>query len=256
MSGNVLDVAATGARANLLQSRQALLTAETSISDVTAELNDALGLPSDTALEVTEAGLPEITELQKTEALEQARVRNGELLAARKTLEKARHAVTAAKDEYIPDVTLFAKHGYQDGAAFLDNNVEMVGIELSWNIFDWGKRKGEIGQRKARQYQAEENLARIDRRIGIEIDKVFRKLERSAQMVDVAREVLSLRKENARLDNKRFKAGTVTAAKQAETVAVLKKAEMEELQASLHYRLAKAELDQIRGVLAGRVIEE
>ncbi|MHB1349269.1 MAG: efflux RND transporter permease subunit [Desulfobulbaceae bacterium] len=249
-SGNVLDVAATAARANLLQSRQALLAAETSISDVTAELNDVLGLPSDTVLEVTEADLPEITELQKAEALEQARDMNGELLAARESVEKARHAAKAAKDEYIPDVTLFAKHGYQDGAAFLDDNVGIVGIELSWNIFDWGKRKGEIGQRVAQQYQAEENLARIDKRIGIEIDKVFRKLVRSAQMVDVASEVLSLREENARLDTNRFKAGTVTAAKQAETVAALKKAEMEELHASLQYRLAKAELDQIRGVLA------
>jgi multidrug efflux pump subunit AcrB/outer membrane protein TolC len=249
ISGNVLDVAVTAAKANLLQSKQALLASDNSIADVTAELNDMLGLPRDVVLGVTEAGLPEIMELQKTEAIEQAHDRNGELLAARETLEKARHAVQAAKDEYIPDVTLFAKHGYQDGAAFLDNNIGIVGVELSWNIFDWGKRKGEIGQRVAQQFQAEENLARIDKRIGIEIDKVFRKLERSAQMVDVAREVLSLRSENARLDTNRFKAGTITAAKHAETVAALKKAEMEELQASLQYRLAKAELEQIKGVL-------
>ena len=174
---------------------------------MTAELNDLLGLPSDAVLEVTEAGLPELTEPLKDEAYEQARDRNGELLAARETLEKSRHAVQAAKDEYIPDVTLFAKHGYQDGAAFLEDNIGIVGVELSWNIFDWGKRKGEIGQRVAQQSQAKENLARIDKRIGIEIDKVFRKMERSAQMVDVAREALSLRKENARLDEKRHQGG-------------------------------------------------
>jgi len=249
-SGDVLDVAATAAKANLLQSRQALLVAESSISDVTAELNDVLGLPSDTALAVTELGLPEATEPLKEEVHEQARDKNGELLAARKTLEKARHALQAAKDEYIPDVTLFAKHGYQDGAAFLDDNVGIVGVELSWNIFDWGKRKGEIGQRKAQQLQANLNLARIDKRIGIEIDKVYRKLERSAQMIDVAREALSLRLENARLDEKRFKAGTINATKHAETIAALKKAEMEDLKVSLLYRLTLTELDQIRGVLA------
>lgn len=249
-TGNVLDVAATAAKAQLLQSKQALIAAENSILDVTAELNDLLGWPGDSILEVTETDFPEIGELQKAEAMEQARDTNGELLAARLSLEKASHAVNAARDEYIPDVTLFAKHGYQDGAAFLDNNVGIVGVELSWNIFDWGKRKGEIGQRVAQQLQAKEHLTRTDRRIEIEIDKVFRKLERSEQMIDVAREVLSLRQENARLDEKRFKAGIVNAAKHAETVAALKKAEMEELQASLQYRLAKAELDQIRGVLA------
>ena len=249
-AGNVLDVAVTSAKASQLQGRQALIAAENNISDVTSDLNDLLGLPSDTILEVTEAGLPVLTELAKNQSYEDARTRNGELLAARESLEKSGHAVRAARYEYIPDVTIFAKHGYQDGAPFLDKNVGMFGVELTWSIFDWGKRRGEIGQRVAQQSQAKENLARIDKRIGIEIDKAYRKLDRSKQMVDVAREALSLRQENARLSENGLKAGTVTASKHAETVAALRKAEMGELQASLEYRLARDELDRIRGVLA------
>ena len=72
-AGNVLDVALTSAKANLLQSRQALLVAENRISDVTSELNDLLGLPSDDSLEVTEAGLTELTELAKDQSYEEAR---------------------------------------------------------------------------------------------------------------------------------------------------------------------------------------
>jgi multidrug efflux pump subunit AcrB/outer membrane protein TolC len=249
-AGNLLDVALISARANQLQCKQALIAAENRISDVTSELNDLLGLPSDTILDVTETGLPELTELAKDQSYDEARARNGELRAARGTVEKSRHAVRAARYEYIPDVTIFAKHGYQDGAPFLKDNVGIFGAELTWNIFDWGKRKGEIGQRVAQQSQAEENLARTDKRIGIEIDKVYRKLERSKQMVDVAREALSLSKESARLSENGIKAGTVTTAKHAEAVAALRKAEMDELQASLEYRLAGAELERIRGVLA------
>jgi outer membrane protein TolC len=251
-SGNLLDVALTEARTSLLQSRQALLAAENRISDVTAELNDLLGLPIDDVLEATEAGLPELPEPARDQAHEQARAGNGELLAAQESLEKSRHAVQAAKYEYIPDLTLFAKHGYQDGAAFLEDHVGVVGVELSWNIFDWGRRKGEIGQRVAQLSQAQENLARIDKRIGIEIDKVHRKWERSQQMVDVAREALSLARENARLSENRLQAGTVTAAMHSKTVAALKRAEKEELQAALECRQALAELDRIRGVLANR----
>jgi len=249
-AGNLLDVAVTSAKANLLQGRQALIAAENRISDATSELNDLLGLPSDTILDLTDAGLPELTALAKDQSYEEARARNGELRAARETVEKSHHAVRAAKYEYIPDVTIFAKHGYQDGAPFLKDNIGILGAELTWNIFDWGKRKGEIGQRVAQQSQAEENLARMDKRIGIEIDKVYRKLERSKQMVDVAREALSLSKENERLSENGLQAGTVTAAKHAEAVAALKRAEMGELQASLEYRLAGAELERIRGVLA------
>ncbi|MDR3581422.1 MAG: efflux RND transporter permease subunit [Oryzomonas sp.] len=249
-AGNLLEVATIAARANLLQSRQGLIAAENRISDVTSDLDDLLGLPGDAILEVTEVGLPELTEPLKDQAYDQARAGNGELLAARETVEKSRHAVRAAKYEYIPDVTIFAKYGYQDGAPFVEKNVGIFGAELTWNIFDWGKRKGEIGQRVAQQSQTEENLARIDKRLGIEIDKAYRKLDRSKQMMDVAREALALCRENARLSENGLKAGTVTAAKHAETVAALKKAEMDELQASLEYRLAGADLDRIRGVLA------
>ncbi|HEY7746260.1 MAG TPA: efflux RND transporter permease subunit, partial [Desulfuromonadales bacterium] len=105
-AGNILEVAVTGARANLLQRRQALLVAEKRISDLTADLNDLLGLPGDDILEVTEAGLPELTEPSRDQAYEQARAGNGDLIAARETLEKSRHAVRAAKYEYIPDLTL------------------------------------------------------------------------------------------------------------------------------------------------------
>jgi len=216
---------------------------------MTSELNDLLGLPGDALLEVTKEGLPEMTEPLKDQAYQEARLNNGELRAARGTLEKSLHAVRAAKYEYIPDVTIYAKHAYQNGAAFLEDQIGILGVELSWNIFDWGKRKGEVGQRLAQRSQAEENLSRIDKRIGIEIDKALRKLERSKKMVDVTREALSLSSENVRLSENRLRAGTVTAAKHAEAVATLKKAEMEELQASLTYRLALVEIDQIRGVL-------
>jgi multidrug efflux pump subunit AcrB/outer membrane protein TolC len=249
-AGNLLDVAFTGARANLLQSRQALLVAENRISDLTTDLDDLLGLPSDELLAVTEAGLPELPVAQKDEAYDEARAGNGELLAARQALEKSRHAVRAARFDYVPDLTLFAKHGYQDGVAFLPKNIGIFGVELTWNIVDWGKRKGEIGQRVAQQSQAEENLARIDKRIGIDLDKAGRKLERSREMMEVAGEALALCRENLRLSENGVKAGTVTPARHADTVAALKKAEMDDLQASLQYRLARAEFDRITGVLA------
>jgi multidrug efflux pump subunit AcrB/outer membrane protein TolC len=249
-AGNVLDVAVTAAQANLLQRRQALIVADNRISDISSDLDDLLGLPSDVILDVTETGLPEIGLPLKTVAYDHARERNGELLAARETVEQTRHAVSAARYEYIPDVTIFAKHGYQDGAPFLTKNVGIFGFQLTWNIFDWGKRKGEVGQRLAQQSQAEENLAQTDKRIEIEIEKAYRKLDRSKAMMDVTNEALSLCRENARLSENRLNAGTETTAKHAETVAELKKAEMEALQASLGYRLALAELDKTIGLLA------
>ncbi len=87
-------------------------------------------------------------------------------MAARETVEKSRHAVRAARYEYIPGRDAFCQARLPGRSAVSGENVGIFGAELTWNIFDWGKRKGEIGQRIAQQSQAEENLARIDKRIG------------------------------------------------------------------------------------------
>jgi outer membrane protein TolC len=249
-AGNLLDVAMTSAKANMLQAREALLAAETRIADLSCELNDLMGRPIDEPIEVTDAGLPEMREPPRDEAYDQAMAKNGELSAARQKVEKDQHAVRAARYDYIPDVTIFAKHGYQDGAPMLPNNIGIFGVEVSWNIFDWGKRKGEIGQRVAQEAQDRENLHRVQMRISIDLDKAHRKVERTRMMMDATLEALAACQENARLSENRLKSGTVTQAKHEEAVAALKKAEMDDLQATLEHRLALAELDRITGTLA------
>ena len=54
-NGSALNVAAIQGRAGLLESQQAVLTAELQLSDLTTELNDLLGLPLDTQLDLDPA---------------------------------------------------------------------------------------------------------------------------------------------------------------------------------------------------------
>jgi outer membrane protein TolC len=246
-SGNVLDVVETGSRVQLLQGRQLLLTAENQISDTTSELNKLLGLPLETVLDLAEVddSSPATQTLQQY--VQEALFSNPELQVAKDTVEKANHAVSAANDEYIPDVSLFASHTYQNGAPFLDHNIGIVGVQLTWNIFDWGYRRGVVGERRAQLIQAKENVKWLDQSINVEISKAYRKLERTKLIMEVASEAVALQKENERLSADRLKAGVIKKAQYAESVAAAKKAEWEELQAVLGYRLARVELDRIVG---------
>jgi multidrug efflux pump subunit AcrB/outer membrane protein TolC len=246
-AGNLLDVAATGSRVQLLQGRQALLAAEIQQSDFMTEMNDLLGLPLDTELVVAELNDPFPVPQALPEYLREALSRNPELQAANGSVLKADHAVSAARDEYIPDVSLFARYTYQNGAPFVSNNIGTFGAQMTWNIFDWGGRRGVVGQRRSQLTQARENLKRIEQRITVEITKAYRKLERTRMMMDVAGEALKLQRENQRLSADRVKAGTTTILRHAESVAAVRKAESDELQAVLGYRLAQAELDRIAG---------
>ncbi|QEM69925.1 MMPL family transporter [Geobacter sp. FeAm09] len=246
-AGNLLDVAAAGSRVQSLQSRHSLLAAEILITDLTAELNDLLGLAPDTELILATVAEAPPAPQPLSGYLRDALSRNPELLAARGSVIKAGHAVSAARDEYIPDISLFARHTYQDGVPFLVHNIGTFGVQMTWNILDWGSRRGVVGQRRAQMTQAEENVRRLEQRIAVDVAKAYRKLEQTRLMVDVAREALQLRKEQLRLSANRVKAGATTAARHAESVAAVAKAEADELQAELGYRLAQAELERIAG---------
>jgi outer membrane protein TolC len=250
-AGNALEVTAIGARASLLKSRQLSLAGENQVADLNAEMDDLLGLAADTELELVDAGMSPGDRLTREQYLIAALHHNPESEAAKETVSKARSALMAARYEYIPNVGAFARETYQSGVPFLMHSFGTFGLQMTWNMFDWGKRKGVVGEREAQLTQAEENLRRITDRIAVDVQKAYRKLERTQMMVDVAHEALVLRKEGDRISKDQLKAGLTSDAKNAEAMAATRGAEVDELQARLSYELALAEIARISG-WAGR----
>ena len=243
----LLAVSITEARTAVLQNKQSLLAANIQISDLNSELNNLLGLPLNTELELSDPGPSEVPVESRDYYLQAALSGNPEIESAKASVVKAQGGVRAAFDEYIPDVTLFASHAYQEGASFLKENVGIFGVMMSWDIWDWGKRNAVIGERSAQLSEAEENVHRLNDEITVELDKAYRKLENAKSMMDVAQEVLTLQKERLRLISDQLKTSTVSFAKYKEAVAALKKAQSDELRARLGYELALAELNRIAG---------
>jgi multidrug efflux pump subunit AcrB/outer membrane protein TolC len=244
-AGNLLEVAAIGSNAVLLQNKHSLLSAEIQIADLNSELNDLLGLPLDTDIDPVDPSVPELTARSREGYVQEALEKNPEIKAAQQSVDKAQSGVKAAQLDYIPDITAFGRHTYQDGFPFLTNNIGTVGVKMTWDIFDWGKKGSVIAQRKEQLTQANVNLHRIKNRIEVEVDKAYRKLEQTKRLIDVARESSALQKENLRLKSDGVKSGTATEAQYTAAVASVKRAEYEELQALLGHYLAVADLKRI-----------
>jgi outer membrane protein TolC len=249
-AGTVLEVAAIGSSAVLLQNRYSLLSAEIQIGDLNAELNDLLGLPLNTDINPLDPPPPGTTARSRESFVLEALEKNPEIKAAKEAVKKAESGVKAAQIDYIPDISLSGHYAYQDGVPFLDHNIGTFGVKMTWNIFDWGKRRAVVAQYKEQLTQANENLRRVEKRIEVEVDKAYRKLEQTRNLIGVTRESLTQQKENLRLKSNGIKAGTATEAQYAAAVAGVKKAEYEELQALLGYSLAVADLKRIIGPYA------
>ena len=215
------------------------------IGDLNSELNDLLGLPLDTDINPLDPPPPETTARSRESFVLEALEKNPEIKAAQEAVQKAESGVKAAYIDYIPDIYMSGHYSYQDGVPFLTLNIGTVGLKMTWNIFDWGKRRAVVAQRKEQLTQANENLHRVKKRIEVEVDKAHRKLEQTKSLIDVTRESLALQKESLRLKGDARKAATATEAQYATAIAAVKNAEYEEAQALLGYSLAVADLKRI-----------
>jgi outer membrane protein TolC len=250
-NGSALKVASLQGRAGLLQSQQAVLTAELQLSDLNSEMDDLLGLPLDTQLDLDPAVPSSFDRHSREEYIQTAWSDNPEILAAEETVKKAQAGVAAAKSEYIPDVTAFARQSYQDGVPFLVRNFGTFGISLTYDVFDFGKRRANVREHEDELAQAEENLQRLKDKVAVDIQKSYNKLERTKHMVDVADQVVKLRQESERLAKNEVAEGVVLVSQHRQSTADSYKAQADYLEASLGYLLAWAELEQTAGRTPG-----
>jgi outer membrane protein TolC len=246
-NGSLLEVARVESRASLLEAKQALLTTDMQIADLTIQLNDVLGLPLNTKL-VLDPNVDVSLDLpSREESVKTALNDNPEIKEAAQTLAKAQAAHSAAKTEYIPDVTAFARYSYQNGVPLVDRNFGTFGIRLNYDLFDAGKRKAQIRERRDEVSQAEENLERVKDEIQVRINMIYNRLEVARAMVEVRKEYLAARQENARLSEDQFKQGITLASQRDASRAQAMKARAGLVDASLAYLLARDDLDRALG---------
>ena len=249
-NGSLLEVARVESQASLLEAKETLLTTDMQISDLTFQLNDLLGLPLDTKLKLDPDVDVQLDLQPREQALRTALNENPEIKEAMEAVSKARAAHGAAKDEYIPDVTAFARYSYQNGLPFFDRNFGTFGIHFSYDLFDAGKRRALIRERRDEVSEAEENLRRTQDEIEVRVKMIYNRLEVARAMVEVRREYLAAKMENARLAEDQFKQGITLASQRDATRAQAVKARAGLLDASLAYLLADDDLARTLGSTA------
>jgi outer membrane protein TolC len=247
-NGSLLEVARVESSANLLEAKETLLTTDMQIADLTIQLNDVLGLPLNTKLLLDPNVDTALDVAPREESVRAALSDNPEVKEAAQTLAKAQAAHTAAKAEYIPDVTAFARYSYQNGVPFLVRNFGTFGIHLSYDVFDAGKRKALVRERSDEIAEAEENLQRVKDEVEARVQMIYNRLDVARAMVDVKKEYLAAKQESARLSEDQFKQGITLASQRDASRAQAVNARAGLLDASLAYLLARDDLNRTLGV--------
>ena len=128
LEGSALEVVALDSRAATLDAKQTVLKQSLQVRDLTFELNNLLGLPLNTTLQLSEqAFVAPSSTTSREECVRIAREQSPDVRAAKQAVEKAKAGLEAAKYAYIPDLSVFARYSYQSGIPFLVHNFGTFG---------------------------------------------------------------------------------------------------------------------------------
>jgi outer membrane protein TolC len=237
--GSTLERDMIDSRAQSLQAKQELLTTDLQLSDLKLKLNDLIGLPLSTAVDLDPA-VPEFQQIcQREQCVRVAMDSHPEILAARAEVEKAEAGVRLAKtDIWVPDVDAFARYSYANNVPFLARNFGTFGIHFGFDVFDSGRKKASLRGREAQLSQAKENLSKLTDQVKLAVETAYNKLERTQQMVNVSEEVLALRTESNRVVQQELARGSalnsqveMTTAQEYDARALLLQTQLDYLQA-------------------------
>jgi outer membrane protein TolC len=246
--GSTLDEDLIESAAQSLQAKQELLTTELQLSDLTMQLDDALGLPLTTELDL-EPGVPGVRDTcAREECIKVALESHPEIIAAREEVQKASAGVKLSKAEYIPDVSAFARYSYQNNVPFLARNFGTFGVQLTYDLFDGGRRRAALQESDAQLAKAKENLARVTEEVELGVQVAYNKLHRTQEMVNVSEELLTLRTESSRVSAQQLERGAALKSQADNAVAQEFDAKTQLLQSQLDYIQARDEMTQAMGL--------
>jgi outer membrane protein TolC len=246
--GSALDQDLIESTAQYLQAKQELLTTELLLSNLTMQLDDVVGLPLKTRLELEAVPQEELESCKQEECVKIALESHPEVVAAREELQKASAAVKLSKADYIPDVSAFARYSYSDQVPFLARNFGSFGVEFTYVLFDAGRRRAALEKSNAQLAQARENLARVTDDVELQVQIAYNKLQRTRELVNVSKELLALRTEGSRVSGQQLEKGEALQSQAASAVAQKFDAETSFLQAQLDYVQAHDEMTEAMGI--------
>lgn len=197
--------------ADLLEARLALASREhqqRQLENLEAsrreELLRLLGRPLAADLELAELPPPAELEGDLEAARAAALARRPDLEAARRRAEQAALAAKAEQAGRWPELSLALQYLAPYQVDPLPDHIASLGLQLSWEPWDWGRRRQEARGREAAARAARAVVEEAEGRVATEVGRAFRRLGEARSGVELARLGVELAAERAQVAQARF----------------------------------------------------
>ena len=162
-----------------------------------------------------------------------------DLQAFRKSLESYDYLVKSSEAKFLPRLNAFGSFELYDNKPYQFNaNGYLVGVELSWNIFDGMKAKSEIAKYKADLAKSETEVTQYQKQSALELTKAYRQVADADNKVKLSKQAWEQTAEAYRIRKNRYEQGLEKASDVLNAETLMSKKELEYHQSVLEYNTA------------------
>ncbi len=180
------------------------LTLRHSMSSQKEQLNALLGRDLQTEFSISPMTETTLYEADLPIARSQALENRPEIREAQLQLKLADFDQRIKRSQFIPDVSLAVTYLRIAPVSIIPPNIASVGVNLTWEPFDWGRKKHELSEKIRNAEQAQLALTAAQTRVTLEVNNLFRKLEAARALVRVSQLAVDSSREKLRVATNRF----------------------------------------------------
>lgn len=237
---------------SLANAKTTAITADNNVAIAESNLNNILGLPLETKLNLADHQLPFDTyNISLQEATDYAMKYRPEVLQAAIAVQQAERNIDIADAGNKPTVAITGGNNWADNTfPGIDAHKRSwnIGAGVTYNFYDGGATKAKVNQAKQDFLVARETEQKTREAVQLEVKQAYLNIRSAAQKVEETQTVVDQAHENYRIQNIRYQAGVGINLDVLDAQLSLNEAQVNHIQALYDYNVGIAKLEQVMGV--------
>ena len=237
------------AQASLAEVEQSELALSNQEANQKEQLNDLLG--RDVLTEFSVSAIDEETanpQLDLISARKKALAQRPEVAQAHLKVLQSEQELRAKRAEYIPDVSAeFNTISLLNFNSFLPGGTYSVGVSLSWEPFDWGRKKNETAEKRDTISQDKNTETSAERKVIMDVDSTYRQIQQNWSKLRASRLSQKAAVESLRVDKNQYEVQAVLLKVVFQAQSSLAQANSDYQHALADYWTAKADFEHALG---------
>ena len=235
-------------RAQLAQAEYELLKLDDPLQMQKQQINRFMGRDVDTPFDADPLSATDFELPQLQEACVRAVESRPEIRLAKLQVQKAELDRRIKNAERIPDVSLSATTLVTANLSnALPSNLSGVGFQLNWDVFDWGRKRKQVDEKRQAEEQASLQLKDAEALVIVDVSHQYRRLIEARKELEVAETLQSAATELLRVTRNRYTQREAVLSDTLKVQSSLAEADHRFTQALLNLAVTQADFEKAIG---------